>query len=182
MDWKWTKKNCSWLTSKVTKDTSRGCVIFKQTLRLIHIHILFILFRIFGIFANVHFIYPLEMTFSQCLKITEKVAFNIASEASYVFILSEQKFIKKSQKSLILASFWKPEFCCQIVLPDRTLLQGQKLVENAKIQMGLFGLFSNNVHFLHIRKILKRAFAFFNFFIDQIRRSKALASKSTFVV
>ena len=87
------------------------------------------------------------MTFSQCLKITEKVAFNIASEASYVFILSEQK-----------------------------------LVENAKIQMGLFGLFSNNVHFLHIRKILKRAFAFFNFFIDQIRRSKALASKSTFVV
>ena len=30
----------------------------------------------------------------QCLKITEKVAFNIASEASYVYILSGQKFIK----------------------------------------------------------------------------------------
>ena len=31
---------------------------------------------------------------SQCLKITEKVSFNIASEASYVYILSGQKLIK----------------------------------------------------------------------------------------
>ena len=31
---------------------------------------------------------------SQCLKITGKVAFKIASEASYVYILSGQKFIK----------------------------------------------------------------------------------------
>ena len=31
---------------------------------------------------------------AQCLKITEKVSFNIASEASYVYILSGQKFIK----------------------------------------------------------------------------------------
>ena len=31
---------------------------------------------------------------SQCLKIIEKVAFNMASEASYAYILSEQKFIK----------------------------------------------------------------------------------------
>ena len=31
---------------------------------------------------------------SRCLKITEKVSFNIASEASYVYILSGQKFIK----------------------------------------------------------------------------------------
>ena len=29
----------------------------------------------------------------QCLKITEKVSFNIASEASYVYIFSRQKFI-----------------------------------------------------------------------------------------
>ena len=34
-------------------------------------------------------------TFPQCLKIAKKVAFNIASEASYVYILSGQKFIKK---------------------------------------------------------------------------------------
>ena len=31
---------------------------------------------------------------AQCLKITEKVAFNIASEASYIYIFSGQKLIK----------------------------------------------------------------------------------------
>ena len=70
---------------------------------------------------------------AQCLQISEKVAFNIASEASYVYILSRQKFIENAKKPSILASFWKPEFCGQTVLPDRSLLKGQKLVENAKI-------------------------------------------------
>ena len=40
---------------------------------------------------------------SQCLKITEKVAFNIASEASYVYILSGQKFIKNAKNG----QFWR---------------------------------------------------------------------------
>ena len=31
---------------------------------------------------------------SRCLKITEKVSLNSASEASYVYIMSGQKFIK----------------------------------------------------------------------------------------
>ena len=35
----------------------------------------------------------LQNSQAQCLKITEKVSFNIASEASYVYILSGQKFI-----------------------------------------------------------------------------------------
>ena len=35
---------------------------------------------------------------AQCLKITKKVAFNIASEASYVYISSGQKLIKKAKK------------------------------------------------------------------------------------
>jgi len=34
---------------------------------------------------------------ARCLKITEKVSFNIASEASYVYILSGEKFIKRCQ-------------------------------------------------------------------------------------
>ena len=34
----------------------------------------------------------------------------------------------------ILASFRKPEACGQVVLPDRSVLIGQKLVENAKIE------------------------------------------------
>ena len=34
---------------------------------------------------------------ARCLKITEKVSFNIASEASYVYILSGQKLIKSAK-------------------------------------------------------------------------------------
>ena len=48
---------------------------------------------------------------AQCLKIAQKVSYNIASEASYVYILSGQKFIVN------LASFWKAEACGQTVLP-----------------------------------------------------------------
>ena len=39
---------------------------------------------------------------SQCLKIAKKVALTIASEASYVFIMSGQKFIKNAKNS----PFW----------------------------------------------------------------------------
>ena len=38
---------------------------------------------------------------SLCLKIIEKVSFNIASEASYVYILSGQKLIKNAKKGPI---------------------------------------------------------------------------------
>ena len=34
---------------------------------------------------------------AQCLKITENVSFNIASQASYVYILSKQKLIKNAK-------------------------------------------------------------------------------------
>ena len=40
---------------------------------------------------------------SRCLKITEKVSFNIASEASYVYILSGQKLIKNAKND----PFWR---------------------------------------------------------------------------
>ena len=40
---------------------------------------------------------------SRCLKITEKVSFNIESEASYVYILSRQKLIKNAKNG----SFWR---------------------------------------------------------------------------
>ena len=65
------------------------------------------------------------------MKITEKVSFNIASEASYVYILSGQKFIKNAKNG----SFWRvPEACGQTELPDRSVLIGQKMKENAKIE------------------------------------------------
>ena len=56
------------------------------------------------------------------------------SEASYVYILSGQKFIKKYQNGPFMASFWKPKAGCQIVLPDRSIVIEQKFVENAEIQ------------------------------------------------
>ena len=40
---------------------------------------------------------------ARCLKITEKVSSNIASEASYVYILSGQKLIKNAKN----CSFWR---------------------------------------------------------------------------
>ena len=36
-------------------------------------------------------------TLPRCLKITEKVSFNIVSEASYVYILSGQKLTKNAK-------------------------------------------------------------------------------------
>ena len=44
------------------------------------------------------------------------------------------KVNKKCPKLSILASFCKSEACGQTVLPDRSILIGQKLVENAKIK------------------------------------------------
>ena len=40
---------------------------------------------------------------AQCLKIIEKVSFNIASEASYVYILSGQKLLKNAKNG----PFWR---------------------------------------------------------------------------
>ena len=47
--------------------------------------------------------FPRVKTDGHCLKITEKVSFDIASEASYVYILSGQKLIKNAQNS----PFWR---------------------------------------------------------------------------
>ena len=68
------------------------------------------------------------------MKITEKVSFNIESEASYVYILSGQKLIKNANNCPFWRVFWKSEACGQTVLPDSSFLKGQKLVENARIK------------------------------------------------
>ena len=64
----------------------------------------------------------------------KSLIYNIASEASYVYILSGQKFIKNVKKWSILKSFWKTEACGQTELLDKSPLVGQKLVKNAKIE------------------------------------------------
>ena len=70
------------------------------------------------------------------VKITEKVSFHIASEASYVYILSGhgQKVTKNAKNGPFLATFWNPKACGQTVLPDRSILIGQKMMEYAKIE------------------------------------------------
>ena len=60
-----------------------------------------------------------------------KVSVKIASEASYVYILS--KFIKNAKNGQF-GEFLKPEAFGQIVFPDRSLLIGQKMIEIAKIK------------------------------------------------
>ena len=45
------------------------------------------------------------VSITRCLKITEKVSFNITSEASYVFILSGQKLIKNAKNDPIWRVF-----------------------------------------------------------------------------
>ena len=50
------------------------------------------------------------MRITQCLEITEKVSFNIASEASYVYLLSGQKFIKNAKKDPFWRVFENPNF------------------------------------------------------------------------
>ena len=78
---------------------------------------------------------------AQCLKTTEKVSFNIASEASFHF---EWTIVKqKCQKWYNLPSFWKPEVGGQTLFPDRSVLIGQKLVENANIQKFRCEILSN---------------------------------------
>ena len=44
------------------------------------------------------------------MKITEKVSINVASEASYIYFLSGQQFIKNAQKMVNLAIFFKLKF------------------------------------------------------------------------
>ena len=69
-----------------------------------------------------------------CLKITEKVSFSIASEASYVYILSGQKFVKNAKNGQFLRVFESLKLARQTVLPDMSILTGKKI----KIQMRHF--------------------------------------------
>ena len=70
---------------------------------------------------------------AQCLKITQKVSFKMASEASYVFILSGPKLIK-SAKNVV---FWQVFDNYKLAVKEyyQRILMGQKLVENVTIEI-----------------------------------------------
>ena len=74
------------------------------------------------------------------MKITEKVSFNIASEASYIYILSGQKFIKKAKNAqfrefLKTRSLLSNSVTRQVSF-NRTKIGGK--CQNSKIQMRHF--------------------------------------------
>ena len=66
-------------------------------------------------------------------KSQKKSHFNIASEASYVYILSRQKFIKNAKNGQF-GMFWQTEATILTVLPDKPILIEQKSIESAKIR------------------------------------------------
>ena len=74
---------------------------------------------------------------SQWFKITEKVSFNIASEASYVYILSRQKFMKnaKNGKWGELLKTWNLR---SNSVTRQVNLNWTQLMENAKIKNATF--------------------------------------------
>ena len=61
-------------------------------------------------------------TSAQCLKIIEKVLFNIPR-----LHFEWPKVNQKRQKWSLLTSFYKTEACGQTVLPDKSLLKRQKI-------------------------------------------------------
>ena len=48
-------------------------------------------------------------------------------------------------KSSIQMHMTKTEICCQTLLPERSLLIGQKLVKNTQIKCDILSDFQNNV-------------------------------------
>ena len=107
----------------------------------------------------------LSLLHTTVFEITEKVSFIIASEASYIYISRGQKF-NKNATNAHFGEFLKPEACGQTVLPDRSVLIGHKLVENAQITKFKCDILSDfKTQFLKITQNV--AFVILNFGIFQ---------------
>ena len=88
LDSRRSKSSRNWLTVQPTKEVA----LYKENTKLKR--------KRFFVHRNLYSVG------TQCLKITENVLFNIASEASYVYILNGQKFIK-NDKNAHLGEFLK---------------------------------------------------------------------------
>ena len=62
---------------------------------------------------------------------------------SLIYILSGQKLIKNAKNGAFWRVFEKPEAYGQTVLPDRSVLIGQKLMESAKMPKFKCNILSN---------------------------------------
>ena len=70
---------------------------------------------------------------AQCLKITEKVSYNIASEASYVYILSGQKLIKNDKNGPFWRVFENLKLAVKQCYQTGQFQLNKKLMKNAQI-------------------------------------------------
>ena len=68
------------------------------------------------------------------LKITEKSLIQQCERSELCFYF---EWTVVDYKWSVLASFWKSVACGQTVLPDRSIVKGQKLMENAKIKKNM---------------------------------------------
>ena len=84
-----------------------------------------------------------EVDFSRQNMVFENHRKSLIQHCELRLHLEWTKVTLKCQKWSILASFLKPEACGQKVLPDKSVLIGQKLVENAKIQKFKCDILSN---------------------------------------
>ena len=96
-----------------------------------------------------HFFFDLHCTatFVHCLKITENISFNIASEASYVYDKSSLKMPKMVDFVEFLKTWsLRSNSVTRQVTFNRTKIGGKS--QNWKIKMGHFWWFSNTVYLL----------------------------------
>ena len=78
---------------------------------------------------------------TRCLKIIQKVSFKIASDASYVYILSGQKFIKTAENGRVWRVFENLKLSVKQCYQTGHLI----LDENAKIEKILADFFGAKI-------------------------------------
>ena len=83
------------------------------------------------------------------MKITEKVSFNIASEASYVYIFSGQKFVKNAKDGPIWRVFQNLKFAVKQSYQTRSKIDGNAKMPKFKCEnLGDFQTLCHRVTFI----------------------------------
>ena len=119
------REACTWTTDPIC---------FNLPQNIISSLVLKVMSRQLGKFLKFYY------TTSRCLKITEKVSFNITSEASYFYILSGQKLIKNAKNGEFLKTWiLRPNSVTRQVSFNRTKIGGK--CQNSQIQMRHFWVF-----------------------------------------
>ena len=90
---------------------------------------------------------------THCLNITEKVSFNIANKASYVYILSEQKVIKIAKNG----PFWRIFRHLKLAVKQCYQIKNGRNYQNWKTQIRHFRWFSNYLRNIYSGKMKRNS-------------------------